>query len=97
MITSYILDFDKGPSSSRLDQIPSFKVIYVCFLMPESGKFIFSELLQLDPFQSQQQNKKSKKNEEVFLHSWVKSIAPILVPKSLSIVGILKVGRSSNL
>ena len=31
-----ILASNQGPSCSRLDQIPSFKVVYVGFIMPES-------------------------------------------------------------
>ena len=42
---------EPGPSCSRLDQIPSLRVIDVCFIMPESGKSYLSETLELDPFQ----------------------------------------------
>ena len=57
--TCDILTHDQGPSCSRLDQIPSFKVIYVRFIMPESGKSIPSETSELDPFQSQSQHTKN--------------------------------------
>ena len=57
LTTCDILASDQGPSCSRLDQIPSFKVIYVRFIMPEFGNSILSETLELDPFQSQSQHK----------------------------------------
>ena len=60
--TCDILASEQGPSCSRLDQIPSFKVIYIRFIMPESGKYIHSETLELDPFQSQPQHKKMRKS-----------------------------------
>ena len=50
LTTCDILASEQGPSCSRLDEIPSFKVIYVCFIIPESGKSIRSEMLKLDPF-----------------------------------------------
>ena len=59
LTTCDILASEQGPSCSRLDEIPSFKVIYVCFIIPESGKYIPSEMLKLDPFQSQPQYKKN--------------------------------------
>ena len=40
LTTCDIVAFEQGPSCSRLDQIPSIKVIYVRFIMPESGKSI---------------------------------------------------------
>ena len=62
LATCDILTSEQGPSSSRLDEIPSFKVIYVRFIMPESGKSILSETLELDLFQSQPQHKKMRKS-----------------------------------
>ena len=56
--TCDILASEQGSSCSRLHQIPSFKVIDVCFILPESGKSILSEKFKLDPFQSQPQHKK---------------------------------------
>ena len=50
LTTCDILASEQGPSCSRLDEITSFKVIYVCFIIPESGKSIPSEMLKLDPF-----------------------------------------------
>ena len=97
LTTCDILASEQGPSCSRLDQIPSFKVIYVRFIIPESGKSIPSETLQLDSFQSQPQYKKMRKN--VISHSVVspvstaKSIASSVVPKSLSAVDMLKFGK----
>ena len=81
---------------SWLDQIPSFKVIYVCFIIPESVKSIPSKMLELNQFQSQPQHKKCKR---VLFHSVVypvsteKSIASSVVPKSLSAVDMLKFGK----
>ena len=97
LTTCDILASEQGPSCSRLDQIPSFKVIYVRFIIPESGKSIPSETLELDSFQSQPQHKKMRKN--VISHSVVspvstaKSIASSVVPKSLSAVDMLKFGK----
>ena len=54
-----IFTSEQGPSCSRLDQIPSFKVSYARFIMTESGKSILSETLELDPFHSQPQYKKN--------------------------------------
>ena len=65
--------------------------------MPESGKSIFSEMLELDSFQSQPQHKKMRKN--VISHNAVspvstaKSIASSVVPKSLSAVDMMKFGK----
>ena len=50
LTTSDILVFEQGPSCSRLDQIPYFKVIYVRFVMLEPGESIRSETLELDLF-----------------------------------------------
>ena len=69
MTTYDILAYEQGPSYSWLDQIPSFKVIYVCFIRPESGKSIPSETLELNIFQSQPQRKKMRKS--VISHSVV--------------------------
>ena len=57
LTTCDMLASEQRPSCSRFDQIPSFKVIYVRFIMPESGKSILSETLELNPFQSQPQHK----------------------------------------
>ena len=71
--------------------------MYVCFIIPESGKSIPSETLELDPFQSQPQHKKFQKN--VISHgvvspvSTTKSIASSVVPKSLSAVDMFKFGK----
>ena len=58
LTTCDILISEQGPSCSRLDQIRSFKVIYVRFIMPDPRKSILSETLELDSFQSQPQHKK---------------------------------------
>ena len=50
LTTSNILVFEQGPSCSRFDQIPCFKVIYVCLVMLEPGKSARSETLELDLF-----------------------------------------------
>ena len=50
LTTCDILTSEQGPSCSLLDQIPSFKVICDLFIMPESGKSILSETLELDSF-----------------------------------------------
>ena len=62
LTTCDILASEQGPSCSRLDKISSFKVIYVRFIIPESGKSLSSETLELDPFQSQPQHKIMQKN-----------------------------------
>ena len=97
LTTCDILASEQGPSCSRLDQIPNFKVIYVCFIMPEPGKSILSETLELDPFESQPQHKKMLKSvisrSVVSPVSTAKSIAFSAVPKSLSVVDILKFGK----
>ena len=80
-----------------MDQIPSFKVIYVRFIIPESGKSIPSETLELDSFQSQPQHKKMRKNvvscSAVSPVSTAKSTASSVVPKSLSAVDMLRFGK----
>ena len=92
-----ILASEQGPSCSRLDQIPSFKFIYVRFTMPESGKSILSETFGLGPFQRQLQHKKLQKS--VISHSVIspistaKSTASSVVPKNLSAVDMLKFGK----
>ena len=58
LTTCDILASEQGQSCSWLDQVPSFKVIYVRFIIPEPGKSIPSEMLELDPFQSQPRHKK---------------------------------------
>ena len=50
LTTSNILVFEQGPSCSRFDQIPCFKVIYVCLVMLEPGKSTRSETLELHLF-----------------------------------------------
>ena len=80
-----------------MDQIPSFKVIYVRFIIPEAVKSIPSETIELDSFQSQPQHKKVRKN--VISHSVVspvstaKSIASSVMPKRLSAVDMLRFGK----
>ena len=97
LTTSDILTSTQGSSCSRLDQIPVSKVIYVRFIMPESGKSILSETLELDPFQCQPQHKRMWKS--VISHSVIspantaKSIASSVVPQSLSTVDTLKFGE----
>ena len=80
-----------------MDQIPSFKVIYVRFIIPESGKSIPLERLELDSFQSQPQHKKMRKNviscSVVSPVSTAKSTASCVVPKSLSTVDMLRFGK----
>ena len=87
LTTCEILASEQGPSCSRLDQIPSFKVIYVHFIMPQSGKSILSGTLELDPFESQPQQKKMWKSaiphSVVSPFSAAKSIASTVMPKSL--------------
>ena len=73
------------------------KIIYVRFIIPGSGKSIPSETLDVDPFPSQPEHKKMRKN--VISHSVVspvstaKSIASSVMPKSLSAVDMLKFGK----
>ena len=92
-----IFTSEQGPSRSWLDQIPNFKVSYARLIMTESGKSILSETLALDPFHSQPQYKKVRKN--AISHSVVspvstaKSIASSVVPKSLSVEDMLKFGK----
>ena len=43
LTTCDILTSEQRPSCSRLDQIPSFNVIYVRFIMPESGSLYFQK------------------------------------------------------
>ena len=97
LTTCDILASEQGPSCSRLDQISNFKVIYVCFIMSEPGKSILPETLELDPFESQPQHKKMLKSvisrSVVSPVSTAKSIASSAVPKSLSVVDILKFGK----
>ena len=97
LTTCEILASEQGPSCSRLDQIPSFKVIYVHFIMPQPGKSILSGTLELDPFESQPQHKKMWKSaiphSVVSPFSAAKSIASTVVPKSLSAVDMLKFGK----
>ena len=101
LTTRDILASEQGSSFSRLNQIPSFKVTYVLFIIPEPGKPIPSETLELDPFQSQPQHKNMRRN--VILHSAVsavstaKSIVSSVVPKSLSTVDMLKFGKNIKL
>ena len=65
--------------------------------MPEPGKFILSEMFELDPFQSQPKHKKMRKS--VISHgvvspiSTAKSITSSVVPKILSAVDMLKFGK----
>ena len=47
-----ILASEQGPSCSRLDQVPSFKVIYVRFIKPESWISIPTKMLEVKPFKS---------------------------------------------
>ena len=61
-----ILASEQGLFYSSLDQTPSFKVIYVRFIMPEPGKPILSETLELDPFQSRSQHTQKKNVEECY-------------------------------
>ena len=97
LTTCDILASKQGSSCSRLDQIPISKVIYVRFIMPESGKSILSETLELDPFQCQSQHKRMWKS--VISHSVIspastaKSIASSVVPQSLSAVDTLTFGK----
>ena len=89
LTTCDILISDQGPSCSRLDQIPSFKVIYV--------NSILSEALELDPIGSQPQYKKIRKScfsySVVSPVSTAKSIVSSVVPKSLSSVDMLEFGK----
>ena len=80
LTTCDILISEQGPSCSRLDQIRSFKVIYVRFIMPDPRKSILSETLELDPFQGQPQHKKMWKI--VISHSFV---SPISTTKRYSV------------
>ena len=75
LTTCDILVSEQGPSCSRLDQISSLKVIYVCFIMPEPGKPNFPETLELDSFQSQPQHKKMQKS--IISHSVISPICTI--------------------
>ena len=97
LTTCDILISDQGPSCSRLNQIPSFKVIYVSSIMPEPGNSILSEALELDPIGSQPQYKKIRKSffscSLVSPVSTAKSIVSSVVPKSLSSVDILEFGK----
>ena len=43
-----ILASEQGPSCSRLDQVPSFKVIYVRFIKPESWISIPTKMLEVE-------------------------------------------------
>ena len=63
----------QGPSCSPLDPISSFKVTYVHFIIPESGKSIPSETLELDPFESQTQRKKMRRS--VISHSVISAVS----------------------
>ena len=66
--------------------------------MPESGKPILSETLELDPFQSQSQHTKKMWKSVISPNvvspiSTDKNIASSVVPKSLLAVDMLKFGK----
>ena len=96
LTTCDILAFEQGPPILGWIKFQastkSFMFIYV-----ESGKSIFSETLELDPFQSQPLHKKMRKS--VILYSVIspirtaKSIASSVILKSLSAVDMLKLGK----
>ena len=90
LTTCDILASEQGPSCSRLDRIPSFKVIYVRFIIADSGKSIPSETLELDSFQSQPQHKKMRKN--VISHF---ALSPVSTAKSIAFqaVDMLRFGK----
>ena len=95
-----ILASEQGPSCSRLDQVPSFKVIYVRFIKAETGISIPTKILERNPFRSRNPfqppyAKVPRSHVPQSAASAYSSVqmTPSLVPKSLSALDMMKFGK----